>query len=85
MNEETNLEERAKLREQHNEAEIQALNDKSNHLFYVIVGLIIIAGSVLLGLFYSWAYISYIFYGVIILGIGEILKMLYRVYRNTKN
>lgn len=82
---------RAKERERQWSEEISALNEKSAGTFFNIAGWAVIIASVLLGLVFGdgifliiTTVLSYGSIGIVILGIGEILNFLYKIYINTK-
>jgi len=66
--------------------EIEELNDKSNFIGKVllVVGFIIILISIIVTIIYDMSYWTGIIWGLIVVGFGEIIDLLQKIYVNTK-
>lgn len=73
-------------RELQSKKEIEELNDKSNIVgkSLSVVGFIIILISIFATVFYNLLYLYGIVSGLIIVGFGEIINLLQKIYVNTK-
>jgi len=66
--------------------EIEELNERSNFVgkTLLVIGFIIILISIIVTIVYDMSYWSGIIWGLIVVGFGEIIELLQKIYVNTK-
>jgi len=66
--------------------EIEELNEKSNFIgkILLVVGFIIVLIFIVATIVYDMSYWSGIIWGLIVVGFGEIIELLQKIYVNTK-
>ena len=66
--------------------EIEELNERSNFVgkTLLVIGFIIILISIIVTIVYNMSYWSGIIWGLIVVGFGEIIELIQKIYVNTK-